>query len=120
MAQKLAPPPVPDPLAPGTFRSLLPTLDDLLTIIRSQSTSANPPSPVEASEAVAAKVSPSSTLLGTRRACTNADNIVQARELDTSLESMRTAALNLPGGHLSTARLQELSEMLEDEAENRR
>lgn len=58
MAQKLAPPPVPDPLAPGTFRSLLPTLDDLLTIIRSQSTSANPPSPVEASEAVAAKVSP--------------------------------------------------------------
>lgn len=46
-----------DSLAPGTYRSLLPNLDDILAIIGDQSTSPDPVSPVEASEAVAAKVS---------------------------------------------------------------
>ena len=45
-----------DFLTPGTFRSILPVLDDLLNLIREQSTAADPLSPVEASVNVAIKV----------------------------------------------------------------
>ncbi len=44
----------------------------------------------------------------------------QVRELHASLESMRTAAVKIPGGHLSTSRIEEMSAMLEAEAEKRR
>ena len=42
---------------PGTFHSLLPDLDVLLSVIHSQSTALTPISQTQASEAVVAKVS---------------------------------------------------------------
>ena len=105
-----------DPLAPGTFRSLLPLLDELLVLIQSHATSVNPPSSVEASEAVAAKVSKHFGV----PACARADRIPKARELNAALETMRTAALDLPGGHHSTGQIESLTAMLGVEAERRR
>ena len=122
MAPPAAPNPPPlDALAPGTFHSLLPTLDELLSIIHSQSTSPNPVSPIEAAQAVATKVSVFAEPIHFFFLQGNAlDDGAQARELHSSLESMRSAALNLPRGHLSTARIEQLSGMLEQEAEKRR
>ncbi|ORY28605.1 hypothetical protein BCR39DRAFT_534330 [Naematelia encephala] len=83
---------------PGTFKSLLPMVDELLQTISRHGTSTGPPTTVEASESVANK----------------------ARELKAALTEMQDAALDLPGGHLSTEDIEELSEMLEEEAEKRR
>ncbi|KAK4684714.1 hypothetical protein P7C73_g5454, partial [Tremellales sp. Uapishka_1] len=83
---------------PGTFASLQPTLDALLEIIHAQSVSPKGASQSEAAEAVAAK----------------------AKEMNGLLVEMKKAAMNLPGGHLSTDQIDHLSAVLEDEAERRR
>ncbi|WWD18185.1 hypothetical protein CI109_102634 [Kwoniella shandongensis] len=88
----------PDPLQPGTFRSLLPTLDDILAILKEHGDSADRISPAQASEQVAPK----------------------ARELAKAIEEMKVAAMSIPGGHLSTEEVKRLRGVLEEEGEKRR
>ena len=45
---------------------------------------------------------------------------MEARELGSTLDSMRTLAVELPGGHLSLGEVEGLNRMLRDEAEKRR
>lgn len=50
--------------------------------------------------------------------CYNADS--QARELHATMEGMKRAALELPGGHLTMGEIERLAEMLKQEADKRR
>jgi hypothetical protein len=44
----------------------------------------------------------------------------QAKHLASTIEAMKNAALELPGGGLSTMRIEELNGVLDQEAEKRR
>ncbi|KAK8865632.1 hypothetical protein IAR55_000777 [Kwoniella newhampshirensis] len=87
-----------NPLQPGSFRSLLPTLNDILAILNDQGDSAEKILPAQASEQVAPK----------------------ARELTKAIEEMKSAAMGIPGGHLSTEEVRRLKGILEEEGEKRR
>ncbi|KAK6907624.1 hypothetical protein L486_05543 [Kwoniella mangroviensis CBS 10435] len=86
-----------DPLKPGTFRSLLPLIDDILCILHSQATGEERLTTAQASEGVA----------------------VKAKELASAIETMKIASINLPGGHLSIDELKVISERLDEESEKR-
>lgn len=45
---------------------------------------------------------------------------LQARELHSAMEGMRSAAMNLPGGHLSVEEIRRLESLLEAEGDKRR
>nr|XP_019007656.1 uncharacterized protein I206_07671 [Kwoniella pini CBS 10737]OCF46437.1 hypothetical protein I206_07671 [Kwoniella pini CBS 10737] len=85
-----------NPIKPGTFQSILPILDDLLGILYTQATSEGG-NKAQAGESVAAK----------------------AKELATTLENMKLASMELPGGNLSINEIRKLSEKLDEEAEKR-
>ncbi|RSH92762.1 hypothetical protein EHS25_008208 [Saitozyma podzolica] len=85
-------------LAPGTFRPILPLLDEILSVLQGQATSEKPVGGIEAGESVAKK----------------------ARELHSAMEGMRSAAMNLPGGHLSVEEIRRLESLLEAEGDKRR
>ncbi|WVQ85523.1 hypothetical protein IAT38_007689 [Cryptococcus sp. DSM 104549] len=101
MAQQPPPPPPEsssEPLRPGTYRSLLPIVDEILSILHAQTVTPERVSPAQASEQVAPK----------------------AKELSSALEGMKTASMDLPGGHLSTDEIEGLIGVLDEEGEKRR
>ncbi|ORX34123.1 hypothetical protein BD324DRAFT_636703 [Kockovaella imperatae] len=83
---------------PNAFQSVLPMVDNLLSIISSQITSANPPTGIQAAEAVTS----------------------EAKELALALGRMKTAAQSLPGGEYNTSQVEEMISVLKKEAERRR
>ncbi|OWZ79478.1 hypothetical protein C365_01739 [Cryptococcus neoformans Bt85] len=87
-----------DPLRPGTYQSLLPIVDEILSILHAQTVSPEKLSPAQASEQVAPK----------------------AKALAQVLESMKLSAMSLPGAHLSIEEINSLTGILEKEGEERR
>ncbi|KAE8540222.1 hypothetical protein D1P53_004161 [Cryptococcus gattii VGV] len=87
-----------DVLRPGTYQSLLPFVDEILSILHAQTVSPEKISSAQASEQVAPK----------------------AKELAHVLESMKLSALSLPGAHLSIEEINNLTDILEKEGEKRR
>ncbi|WVO19602.1 uncharacterized protein IAS62_000891 [Cryptococcus decagattii] len=87
-----------DVLRPGTYQSLLPFVDDILSLLHAQTVSPEKISSAQASEQVAPK----------------------AKELAQVLESMKLSALSLPGAHLSIKEINNLTDVLEKEGEKRR
>ncbi|KIR30597.1 hypothetical protein I307_03708 [Cryptococcus deuterogattii 99/473] len=87
-----------DVLRPGTYQSLLPFVDEILSILHAQTVSPEKISSAQASEQVAPK----------------------AKELAQVLESMKLSALSLPGAHLSIEEINNLTDVLEKEGEKRR
>ncbi|TYJ55753.1 hypothetical protein B9479_003529 [Cryptococcus floricola] len=85
-------------LAPGTYRSLLPIVDEILAILHAQTVSPERISPAQSSDQVAPK----------------------AKELSQALEGMKMSALSLPGGNLSTEDIGKLLDVLESEGDKRR
>lgn len=79
-----------------TFSSIMPLLDDLLELIGQKAT--------------ADEVGGDS----------NEDVVNKAKELHARMEEMRKLAAELPGGHVSLAKAEQLEEMLDVEAEKRR
>ncbi|WVR05599.1 hypothetical protein IAU60_002618 [Kwoniella sp. DSM 27419] len=90
--------PLPNPLEPGTFRSILPLVNDILATLYAQSASAERITPAQAGEQVAGK----------------------AKELAQALEGMKTAALQLPGGHITTEQVRKLQQVMTEEGDKRR
>ncbi|WVQ71290.1 hypothetical protein IAR50_000817 [Cryptococcus sp. DSM 104548] len=85
-------------LEPGTYRSLLPIVDEILAILHAQTVSPERISPAQSSDQVAPK----------------------AKELSQALEGMKMSALSLPGGNLSTEDIGKLLDVLETEGDKRR
>ncbi|BEJ18176.1 hypothetical protein CspHIS471_0704530 [Cutaneotrichosporon sp. HIS471] len=89
MQGRASPPPA---LAPGTFSSVLPAVEDILGLV------------YRLSEGGGAN-----------------DEIVQkAKDIAAQLAEMKVAASSLPGGHLGTDAVRELTRILEEQAEAKR
>ncbi|WVF70955.1 hypothetical protein IAT40_005750 [Kwoniella sp. CBS 6097] len=89
---------IPLALQPGTFQSLLPMIDDIFNTLYQQTISGEKVSTALAAEQVAPK----------------------AKQLAQALETMKIAAMDLPGGHLSTEEIRKLSDLLDEQGEQRR
>ncbi|WVQ97007.1 hypothetical protein IAU59_004117 [Kwoniella sp. CBS 9459] len=91
-------PSTPLALQPGTFQSLVPMIDDIFNTLYQQSIGGEKVSTALAAEQVAPK----------------------AKQLAQALETMKAAAMDLPGGNLSTEEVRKLTEMLDEQGEQRR
>ncbi|KLT45644.1 hypothetical protein CC85DRAFT_282265 [Cutaneotrichosporon oleaginosum] len=84
--------PLPPALAPCTFSSILPSVEEILGLV------------YRLSEGEGAN-----------------DEIVQkVKVIAAQIASMKAAASNLPGGHLGTDAVRELTRILEEQAESKR
>lgn len=104
---------------PGTFQSIVPVVDEILAVLVNHANSDRAVSNVEASDAVAVKVSERCCNSVFALLCVHGLTFGQARELHNMMEGMKRAAMDLPGGHLRTDQLERLSEVLDIEAAKR-
>ncbi|WOO85717.1 uncharacterized protein LOC62_07G009211 [Vanrija pseudolonga] len=80
-------------LAPGTFTSVLPALEDVLELIYG----------IAEGEAIKTE-----------------DVVAKAKAISTQLQAMKKAASTLPGGHLGAESVSELTRILEAQAASKR